>query len=66
MKKEKRVGNRKKINIKEAFMYIDIAFCVILALGFLTFEIILFITYGNKPAGEVPTWALWFMFRGGR
>lgn len=66
MTKEKKVGNHKKINIKEVFMYMSIAFCTMLALGFLAFEITLFITYGNKPAGEVPTWALWFLFRGGK
>ena len=25
-----------------------------------------FVKYGNTPIAEVPTWALWFMFKGGR
>lgn len=25
-----------------------------------------FAKYGNTPIAEVPTWAIWFMFGGGR
>lgn len=26
-------------------------------------SIYVFIKYGNAPIGEIPAWALWFMFR---
>lgn len=31
-------------------------------IGLIIFEIHLWITYGNKPVGEIPAWAIWWMF----
>lgn len=36
------------------------------ALICLGWSIYAFVKYGNKPIGEIPSWALWFMFGGNR
>lgn len=41
----------------------------VIVLGVLTcggISIYCWCVYGGKPVGEIPTWALWFMFGGGR
>lgn len=45
------------------------AMVAILILGILTcggISIYCWCVYGGKPVGEIPGWALWFMFGGGR
>lgn len=38
-----------------------IAICAIIAIIVIIFEIWALVTYGNKPAGEMPFWVLWFL-----
>ena len=34
---------------------------VLIALAAIAFDIWAVVTYGNKPASEVPAWALWLL-----
>lgn len=36
---------------------------ILILVGLVAFETTLLIMYGNKPADEIPTWVLWFLFR---
>lgn len=45
--------------MKNAHIFFVIAAIVIIIS--VIFEAWLFITYGNKPASEIPVWALWLM-----
>lgn len=47
------------------FIYAIVVLGVCLVVGLIALEIYVWATYGNKPAGEIPMWALWFMFGGG-
>lgn len=38
-----------------------IVICVIIVIITIFFEFWALITYGNKPLGEIPFWALWFL-----
>ncbi len=38
---------------------------ILIGLSILALEVYVWITYGGKPIGEIPSWALWFMFKGG-
>ena len=38
-----------------------IAICIIIAIFSIIFELWVLSTYGGKPSGEVPFWALWFL-----
>jgi hypothetical protein len=38
-----------------------IAIGVIIVIAAILFEFWALATYGNKPAGEVPFWVLWFL-----
>ena len=40
--------------------------CLIFALICLFWSIYAYVKYGNQPITEIPAWALWFMFQGGR
>lgn len=35
--------------------------CIVVMIIVIIFNIWLWVTYGNKPAGEVPFWVFWFM-----
>jgi len=35
---------------------------ILILVGLVAFETTLLVMYGNKPADEVPTWVLWFLF----
>lgn len=45
-----------------AFVFIGVAFALICA----GWSVYAFVKYGDKPITEIPAWALWFMFGGGR
>ena len=38
---------------------------ILIALSIIVLEVYVWITYGGKPITEIPSWALWFMFKGG-
>lgn len=40
--------------------------CFIGIIGIFVMIIIVWVNYGNLPITEVPSWALWFMFGGGK
>ena len=35
---------------------------ILLVIGFITFEIVLWVQYGSKPIDEIPFWVLWFLW----
>lgn len=35
---------------------------VLITLAVIGLEIYVWVEYGNKPAGEIPLWALWLLF----
>lgn len=55
---------------KNIFSNILILVMILLAVaiigGLIATEIYVWVTYANTPVGEIPAWALFFMFRGGR
>lgn len=56
----------KKEEAKQRIMLIStIVFSVLLIGGIVGIEIYVWTTYGNLPVTEIPSWALWFMFKGG-
>ena len=45
---------------------VAIILILLIAFSVICFEIYLWITYGNKPVDEVPTWVWWIMLGGKR
>ena len=37
---------------------------IIIFIGFIIFEIYLWVTYGDTPVGELPSWVIFFMIGG--
>jgi hypothetical protein len=46
-------------------LWILVVIGILIALSIIALEVYVWITYGGKPIGEIPSWALWFMFKGG-
>lgn len=42
--------------------YLVISFMVLLLVSFGALELYVWIKYGNTSVGDIPAWALWFMF----
>ena len=53
-----------RIDWKFVALMIAIVVVGIVALICVGWSIYAFVKYGNKPITEIPSWALWFMFRG--
>ena len=51
---------------KEILLIALVVIVVCAALACVGLTIYAFAKYGNTPIAEVPTWAVWFMFGGGR
>lgn len=50
----------------KTFIYLTVAIIgILLILGFIGFEIYLYIHYGKMPISEVPAWVFWLL-PGGR
>jgi len=56
---------KEKIDWKLVALLVFIGILVIFALICIGWSIYAFVKYGSKPIGEIPAWALWFMFKGG-
>lgn len=50
--------------IKDNLWVVIIGAIIFLGICFGIFEIVLLIMYGGKPIEEIPTWVIWFLFRG--
>ena len=50
--------NKEKISL-----FIAYAIIIAIIIGLIAFVIWMFITYGDKPITEVPSWVVWFMHR---
>ena len=48
--------------MERVIQFIIIAIGVLIVLALIGLEIYVWVVYGNKPAGEVPLWALWLLF----
>ncbi len=58
MKKPKQI----KETMRTIFILLFIVFCVLVVVAFIGLETYLWINYGGKPIGEIPTWALYLMW----
>lgn len=56
----------KDVDWHRAIMLSVVGLIALLALGYAGVSIYCFAAYGGKPAGDIPAWALWFMFGFGR
>lgn len=57
------VNMKKPKQIMETiFAWLLIVFCILALVAFLGLEIYLWVEYGGKPLGEIPTWALYLMW----
>ena len=53
----------KKINWPAVLGFTLIVLLALLSLICVGWTIYAFVKYGGKPIDEIPSWALWFMFR---
>lgn len=52
------------MNLLSNILYkLFIILIILLSLTFTVLEIYVWIKYGGMPAGEIPGWALWLMFK---
>lgn len=59
---------KKKIGIDKTLVFYILFIIVIVALvsTIIGFTIAAWVQYGNKPIDEIPMWALWLMWKGGK
>ena len=48
--------------MKINWSFLAMILCVLIAVGFIAFEIYVWVRYGSLPITEIPAWALFFMF----
>ena len=52
---------KNNIDISNIFWTVFLAFMIIAAIATVIFVCWTFITYGDKPITEIPSWAFWVM-----
>lgn len=57
---------KKKIDVLTIFWTAWLAFMILIAIAAVIFVCWVFMTYGDKPITEIPSWAFWVMQGGGK